>query len=229
MKKVVRILFLTLVVTALCLTAAWAAAPETGGIHTITKETSVTLTIKGETGTEITGTSASVTGGEVSDFHAGAVQMDLSYTGTANTEYMVLVLGAKDDTVPDTPTEENIVYMNQAAADGTGALSMTNIYPSALKNGYTYGVYVVAGGVSDTGALTSVATFKYYAPYVLGDVSGDDEVTAEDLPLLVQHVVKNATLEGDRLAAADVNEDGAVNGLDIMKLVNHLVGNAPLN
>ena len=51
--------------------------------------------------------------------------------------------------------------------------------------------------------------------FVLGDVTGDKQVTADDLTLLSRHVAKIEELTGDALAAADVNRDRQVDANDL--------------
>lgn len=210
MKKLLRTLLLAAALTALLCVSALAA----DSAVSITGQTGATLTPKTAEGETIT---------EKDGKYENAVKFDVNATGTKGSQYLLLVL--RDQKVP---TEQNIVYINQAAAGEDGKLAFTGsdaAYPMTMTSG-TYYVYLVGDGKSFD-ATKADASFTYEAGYTLGDVDGNGKVNINDALELLNFLAEKTVLEGNNLKAADVDKTGAVNINDALKLLNYLAEKIP--
>lgn len=207
MKKLLRTLLLAAALTALLCVSALAADSE---VKIITGNDILTpKTAAGETITEKDGK------------YENAAKFDVNATGTATSQYLLLVL--RDQNVP---TEKNIVYINQAAAGANGAISFTGsdaAYPMTMTGG-TYYVYLVGDG-KEFSASAPAASFTYDAGYIKGDANGDGKVNIDDVTAVLNHVVENRFLTGTNFEAADVVKDDKINIDDVTKLLNFIVEN----
>lgn len=201
MKKLLRTLLLAAALTALLCVSALAADSE----------------VKIITGNDIltpkTAADAPIT--EKDGKYKNAVKFDVNATGTATSQYLLLVL--RDQNVP---TERNIVYINQAAAGADGKLAFTGsdaAYPMTMTSG-TYYVYLVGADKPFT-ANAPAASFTYEAGYTLGDVNGDGDVNALDAILILRAAVNLTNLSDVQEKAADMNGDGNVDALDAIKVL----------
>lgn len=181
MKKLLRTLLLAAALTALLCVSALAADSAVSNV------TGNILTPKTAEGAEITA--------DTNGKYENAVKFDVNATGTKGSQYLLLVL--RDQNVP---TEQNIVYINQAAAGEDGKLVFTNaggdsIYPMDLVNG-TYSIYILGDGKTFVPAKAD-ASFTYDAGYTLGDVNNDTEITVSDAVMVLNHVAKNIVLTRD--------------------------------
>ena len=124
------------------------------------------------------------------------------------------------------PTEDNIFYINQKAAEnGQIAFTKANgdpVYPKNLVTG-TYSLYVIGEGKAFS-ASNPTATFEYKQNYVLGDVNNDGQILVNDAQLTLNYIVKKTTLSESQLLAADVTHDGKVLVNDAQKILNYIVG-----
>ena len=116
------------------------------------------------------------------------------------------------------PTEKNIVYIDQAAAQN-GSVSFT-AYPSALTKG-TYHVYLVGGGTAF--AQSQVASFEYDKKYTLGDVNDDGAIDSEDALMALQIFTKIITPTETQRLAADVNRDTTIDSEDALLILRYFV------
>lgn len=210
MKKLLRTLLLAAALTALLCVSALAA----DSTVSITDQTGATLTPKTAAGEAIT---------EKDGKYENAAKFDVNATGTATSQYLLLVL--RDQNVP---TEQNIVYINQAAAGEDGKLAFTGsdaAYPMTMTSG-TYYVYLVGDG-KEFSASAPAASFTYEAGYTLGDVDGNGKVNINDALELLNFLAEKTVLEGNNLKAADVDKTGAVNINDALKLLNYLAEKIP--
>lgn len=226
MKKALCFLLTLCVLTSFfCVGAAAAGTDAASGIYALTKESAfastVTLTPKTADGTTVAAGSASVDDQTVSGFYANAEKVEVTFTGAqASAQYLVLAL----DNDSATPTQGNITYIDQTGATNT-SVTFT-VYPSSLASGKTYSIYLASSAsAGSVQGLTKIASFKYYAPYVLGDVNEDGSIDTVDAMQAVNHFVGNIELTGSRLLAADVNNDSTVDTVDAMRIVNLFVGN----
>lgn len=208
MKKLLRTLLLAAALTALLCVSALAA----DSAVSITGQTGATLTPK-------TAADAPITANADGKYE-NAVKFDVNATGTKDSQYLLLVL--RDQKVP---TEQNIVYINQAAAGEDGKLAFTGsdaAYPMTMTSG-TYYVYLVGDGKT----FAPAASFTYEAGYTLGDVDGNGKVNINDALELLNFLAEKTVLEGNNLKAADVDKTGAVNINDALKLLNYLAEKIP--
>lgn len=207
MKKLLRTLLLAAALTALLCVSALAADSAVSNV------TGNILTPKTAEGAEITA--------DTNGKYENAVKFDVNATGTKDSQYLLLVL--RDQNVP---TEQNIVYINQAAAGEDGKLAFTGsdaAYPMTMTSG-TYYVYLVGDG-KEFSASAPAASFTYDAGYIKGDANGDGKVNIDDVTAVLNHVVENKFLTGTNFQAADVVRDNKVNIDDVTKLLNFIVEN----
>lgn len=203
MKKLLRTLLLAAALTALLCVSALAAD---SAVSNVTGNILTPKTAEGKTITEKDGK------------YENAVKFDVNATGTKGSQYLLLVL--RDQKVP---TEQNIVYINQAAAGEDGKLAFTGsdaAYPMTMTSG-TYYVYLVGDGKT----FAPAASFTYDAGYIKGDANGDGKVNIDDVTAVLNHVVENRFLTGTNFEAADVVKDDKINIDDVTKLLNFIVEN----
>lgn len=212
MKKLMRLLLLAAILSALLCVGVLAAdsEPVKGGIYDITG--SVTLTPKDAGDKEIV--SGSSDGVATNGYYANAVKFDVKAQNlTGNQQYLLLVLKGEG-----VPTADNIAYIDQAAAQN-GSVSFA-AYPKELTKG-TYHVYLVGGGTAFNAAEPG-ATFQYDKKYTLGDVNEDGKVNINDVLSLLNYIAKKGTLSENGLLAADVDRNGVANINDVLKILNYI-------
>lgn len=221
MRKLWKIFLLAGVLCAILCVGTLAAEASTSGVYDVKTSTGYTLAPQTAGKVDITVSSETING-FAEQFYANAERFTLtgpiSDTGNQN-----LVFALKGDTAAlgtntTIPTENNIVYIDQKAADGSAVTF--SIYPSALESGVTYGIYVVGTSTS----YTKVASFSYYAPYVLGDVNNDGAIDSEDALKALKHFVGIETLNSTQVLAADVNKDSTVDSSDALLILKLFVG-----
>lgn len=221
MRKLWKIFLLAGVLCAILCVGTLAAEATASGVYDVKISTGYTLTPQTANQDAITPTPVTINGKSQS-LYANAERFTLTgpISGTGNQN---LVFALKGDTAAlgtntTIPTENNIVYIDQKAADGSAVTF--SIYPSALESGVTYGIYVVGTSTS----YTKVASFSYYAPYVLGDVNEDTKINAVDALLILQYAVNKYELNDTQKLAADVNKDTKVNSVDALNILQYAVG-----
>ncbi len=212
MKKLLRTLLLAAALTALLCVSALAAD---SAVSNVTGNILTPKTAEGETITA-----------DTNGKYENAVKFDVNATGTQGSQYLLLVL--RDQKVP---TEQNIVYINQAAAGEDGKLAFTGsdaAYPMTMTSG-TYYVYLVGDGKT----FAPAASFTYEAGYTLGDVDGDGKWTANDALYTLQIAVNKTTLKIDNVdvpvtdamrAAANADKDKYVTANDALLILQKAVG-----
>lgn len=157
----------------------------------------------------------------------GTDQVKVTYSAAeSGKEYLVIVTEGSG-----TPTESNIVYINQMTAKSSEVTF--DVYPSSLKNA-TYSVRISSSASSGIQKLEEVGTFENKVSFTRGDVhpvnKPDGKINTLDALAVVNHFVGRTPLTGNSLQAADVaggadnRGDGKVNTLDALKIVNCFVG-----
>lgn len=156
------------------------------------------------------------------EIYAEAVKLSFTYSGAVNgSQYLVLLL----DDEQAAPRDSNIAYIEQTEAAGQTVSFI--LYPKALVNGKNYSVYLSSNAGTNVTALTKVASFQYYAPYVLGDVNEDGKINATDATQILRYynnLLPNALVDVNgndipsRIQAADVNADGKINATDATQI-----------
>lgn len=208
MKKLLRTLLLAAALTALLCVSALAAD---SAVSNVTGNILTPKTAEGETITEKDGK------------YENAVKFDVNATGTKDSQYLLLVL--RDQKVP---TEQNIVYINQAAAGEDGKLAFTGsdaAYPMTMTSG-TYYVYLVGDG-KEFSASAPAASFTYEAGYTLGDVDGNGRIQALDALCVLKHVANVEMLNATGKLAADVDNNGKIQALDALTILQFVAGVIP--
>lgn len=212
-------LFLAASITLLCVTAL---AADSGGMYNVQVEDAyqggtVTVTPQTADGVEAAPVSTEING-ETKDLYQGAVRAQVTYSGARDgAYYLILALNGEG-----TPTEENIVYIDQTAGASGAAF---NVYPSSLVSGQTYGIYLSG---SDGTGLTKVASFDYYMPYILGDVNEDRKLSSNDALWTLQAVAQNRTLSANAALAADADRSGKLSATDALFILQAVAGNRVL-
>lgn len=221
MRKLWKIFLLAGVLCAILCVGTLAAEADTSGVYDVKTSADYTLTPQTADSTPITASNVTING-ESQPFYANAERFTLTapISGTGNQN---LVFALKGDTAAlgtntTIPTENNIVYIDQKAADGSAVTF--SIYPSALESGVTYGIYVVGTSTS----YTKVASFSYYAPYVLGDVDTDGQFTATDALFALQMSVGIGAWNDTQRLSANVDGDSAITATDSLFILQRSVG-----
>ena len=211
MRKFRRILLLTAVLAGALCVSALAAEPTEAGVYGMTTETGITVTPQTADGTEITKEDL---GGDYSDYYAGAVKFGVEATGLkAGSQYLLLMVSGDG-----APGADNIVYIDQQAADANGTVAFT-AYPQALDKG-SYRIFLLGG--EQTLSSGPAASFQAYVPYTLGDVDNNGKIQAVDALAVLRHVAKIETLDDTASLAADVDCDGKVKAVDALAILRYV-------
>ncbi len=210
MRKFLRILLLTAVLAGALCVSALAAEPTEAGVYGMTTETGITVTPQKADGTAIDAS----TQGDYSGYYAGAVKFGVEATGlTAGSQYLLLMVSGDG-----APGADNIVYIDQQAADANGTVAFT-AYPQALGKG-SYRIFLLGG--DQTLNSGPAASFQAYVPYTLGDVDNNGKIQAVDALAVLRHVAKIETLDDTASLAADVDCDGKVKAVDALAILRYV-------
>lgn len=213
MRKWMRILLLAGLFAVLLGTSALAVETGMQGVEAETGYSLAPKTADSQTVTPGMGNGAT--------FHKDAVRVELTVKKTPDAEYLVFML--EDGTAP---TETNIVYIDQKSNTeaGTDGLAF-DLYPSGLKVGETYNIYVS----STNKGLAMAGSFVYetaddYKAYTPGDVTGDGNVYADDALQTLKFAVGTETPTATQALAANVDGDEKVTATDALKILKVAVG-----
>lgn len=230
MKKRITSLLLALSLALSLAGTALAAEPTESGMYKITNQTNwtgktITIAAYDAGGNAITGTNATINSEETT-FFPQAEKVTVTISGAdSGVQYLLLALSGSTAT----PTESNIVYIDQAAGNG-GDLTFT-VYPKQLSAG-EYHIYVTSSTDVSTALSLSqneVGSFWYYAAYVLGRVDNDDAITATDALWALQAMVNQRVLTENQKRAADVDKDGSITATDALWILQTVAGQRVLN
>lgn len=204
MKKLLRMFLWMVLLTVVLSVCALAAEPTASGIYNIGGSAALT---PDTTGAEID---------RYGTYYAGAVKFDVSVSGlTTGNQYLLLVVRGKNAV----PKQDNIVYVDQAAAANSGVTFTA--YPSVLTKG-DYSVYIV-GRDKEFNKNSPAATFSYYQPYTLGDVNGDGSIDSVDALWTLEVFAELRTPTDIQKLASDVNGDMTVDSADALKILQYFV------
>lgn len=211
MRKFLRILLLTAVLAGALCVSALAAEPTEAGVYGMTTETGITVTPQKADGTAIDASTQS----DYSGYYAGAVKFGVEATGlTAGSQYLLLMVSGDG-----APGADNIVYIDQQAADANGTVAFT-AYPQALDKG-SYRIFLLGGEQTlSSGGLA--VSFQAYVPYTLGDVDNNGKIQAVDALAVLRHVAKIETLDDTASLAADVDCDGKIKAVDALAILRYV-------
>lgn len=212
MRKFLRILLLTAVLAGALCVSALAAEPTEAGVYDVVKTAeNITVTPRTADGTAI---DASTQGG-YSGYYAGAVKFGVEATGlTAGSQYLLLMVSGDG-----APGADNIVYIDQQAADANGTVAFT-AYPQALGKG-SYRIFLLGG--DQTLNSGPAASFQAYVPYTLGDVNDDGTIDSADALLVLKHSVHLLDLDAVQQLAANVNKDNTIDSSDALLILRYSV------
>ena len=213
MRKFLRILLLTAVLAGALCVSALAAEPTEAGVYDVVKTAeNITVTPRTADGTAI---DASTQGG-YSGYYAGAVKFGVEATGlTAGSQYLLLMVSGDG-----APGADNIVYIDQQAADANGTVAFT-AYPQALDKG-SYRIFLLGGEQTlSSGGLA--VSFQAYVPYTLGDVNDDGTIDSADALLVLKHSVHLLDLDAVQQLAANVNKDNTIDSSDALLILRYSV------
>lgn len=214
MRKLWKIFLLAGVLCAILCVGTLAAEATASGVYDVKTSTGYTLTPQTAGKSDISASSVTINNA-AKQFYANAERFTLTGPSTDGNQYLVLALSGDSDV----PTQDNIVYIDQIGATSTTVTF--NVYPSALTSGATYNVYMVGTGAGES--YKKVASFTYYAPYVLGDVDADGKINSSDALLTLQKSVDLVELTSLQILAADVNGDENVNSSDALEILQYSV------
>lgn len=215
MRKYLRMLLLAAVFTALLCGSALAAG-EASGIKagTLQEGKASNVTLKAEDANKSEVAEGSATTDQATNVLPNTVQVGMNVTDAkSGKQYLAVVL--KDNS--GAPTVDNIVYIDQVGCTTAGSAEF-HLYPSSLSSGTTYHIFL-SSDEETGGALTEVGNFDYYAPYKLGCVDPDDEITATDAQWVLQMVAQRREASEMQKLAADVDKDGDVTATDAQWLL----------
>lgn len=215
MRKLWKIFLLAGVLCAILCVGTLAAEATASGVYDVKTSTGYTLTPQTAGKSDISASSVTINNA-AKQFYANAERFTLTGPSTDGNQYLVLALSGDSDV----PTQDNIVYIDQI-----GAISTTvtfNVYPSALTSGATYNVYMVGTGADE--AYKQVASFTYYAPYVLGDVNSDGKIEAVDALRVLRFLADQVELSSTEKLAADVNRDTKIEAVDALRILRYVAG-----
>ena len=211
MRKFLRILLLTVVLAGALCVSALAAEPTEAGVYGMTTETGITVTPQKADGTAIDASTQS----DYSGYYAGAVKFGVEATGLkAGSQYLLLMVSGDD-----APGADNIVYIDQRAADANGTVAFT-AYPQALGKG-SYRIFLLGG--EQTLSSGPAASFQAYVPYTLGDVNDDGTIDSADALLVLKHSVHLLDLDAVQQLAANVNKDNTIDSSDALLILRYSV------
>lgn len=219
MRKWTRMLLLGALFTVLLCTSALAAGEDVQGIHSITNSNETAYSVQAQKSGGTVVTTAETVNTESGNLSVYPDTECVKFTINSSVEgqqYLVFVLTEKK-----APTSGNIAYIDQK---GTGEALTFKLYPNSLTSGQTYYIYVATTS-SELNVNNPAATFSYYAPYMLGDVTGDKKVRSNDATRVLNHAAGNIILTGNDFKAGDVIKDGKVRSNDATRILNFAAGN----
>ena len=124
---------------------------------------------------------------------------------------------------PESPLELQAGFL-------TFSVDVENVVTVDIVDSTGTGVETIQFAVQDQGTTKSLAdttqvTFTVEESLtIFGDVDGDEEVTAEDAQLILDHVVELDELTGVEATAADVSGDGEISPHDAALVLRHVEG-----
>lgn len=151
----------------------------------------------------------------------------VAVSGTNNTTFSATVTGVGADnqclllvlTDTETPTVSNIIYVDQATADGSGKATFS-VIPTDMNKNETY--YIYATSASAAMSQTPATFMYYYSAAMRGDVSGDKNIRTNDAILVLQHVAKKLSLQDAAAISADCSGDGNIRTNDAILILQHV-------
>lgn len=163
--------------------------------------------------------------GAFEEYTDNSDKLSVTLTAPAAGEYAVFLM--KGTELPDADNvADKLIYVDQKTA-GT-ALSF-DVFPKDLP---ASGDPIELRLFITSSAAAMVTIPLYYAPpgthnvqtYKLGDVDGNNRLTAYDASLILQYRVGSYSFVGNGEKAADVDQNGRITGHDASLILQHRVG-----
>jgi hypothetical protein len=209
--KYLKITLFTLFFSALLCLSALAAGEvdsQNSGMDELNVSSGTTITVKDIEGNTLQPDEYGV--------YPNSVKYTVEYTGAeAGKSYVIFVLDGKN--TDGIPTEGNILYIDQVTADSTTVTF--EVYPKNITSGGK--IYITNYAAS---TLLQLASYVYYAPYTLGDVNDNGDITTYDALLALQISVDRPGFTDKQKLAADVNKNGEVTTYDALRILQYTVG-----
>lgn len=200
-RRILALLLAVLTLTALT-TAACAADATEAGAYYIRTEAGFTLTVE----------DAQSDAG----FYKGASKFKLSCKNLSGQYSLVFLINANTaQTTTVVPTETNLYYIDQKNVSTTTEFKLV---PMQMAPG-AYNIYVSTDG-ADGLSLKKVGSFRYgeKSSKMLGDVSGDGEITTVDAIMMLECYAELRDLD---LSIADVSFDGQITTVDAIRALQY--------
>ena len=129
-----------------------------------------------------------------------------------------------------TSSDSFILSVDQSAVfnqNGSASFKITSLLPGKATISYEIEGTTHSGTIS---VSSEVAEEPEPEPeeITLGDVNGDDEIDANDLAIVINHIVNHVAISGDAAKAADVNGDDEIDANDLAVLINYIVNHVPI-
>ena len=215
MKKLSAVLAIDLALTLLTPAALASGAQTTPVVYGLSVESGYSVSFKTADGAAA-GTATGTVGNSTGTVYKGAAKLELSFSGEDGVQYAVFLLKGSE-----VPTQGSIKYIDQTE----GSNVKFTVYPYDLSETGSYGLYVS----STSAGYKQVATFSVTssweeAPYVLGDVNGDNAVNSVDALYVLQYNAYLIELNDTQKKAADVNSDNAINSVDALLILQKNAG-----
>lgn len=215
MKKLSAVLAIVLALTLLTPAALASGAQTTPVVYGLSVESGYSVSFKTADGAAA-GTATGTVGNSTGTVYKGAAKLELSFSGEDGVQYAVFLLKGSE-----VPTQGSIKYIDQTE----GSNVKFTVYPYDLSETGSYGLYVS----STSAGYKQVATFSVTssweeAPYVLGDVNGDNAVNSVDALYVLQYNAYLIELNDTQKKAADVNSDNAINSVDALLILQKNAG-----
>jgi len=216
MKKIVRIVSLTLVLAVLLSVCVFAAPSTVPVVYGVKMNSGFTAKLDCEKDAVVN--SSGLIDGKSRDAYKNVAKIDITFAGEAGKQYMVFLLNGDAAAETIKPTEGNeIYYINQITATGSDAVT---IYPKNLKDAGHYRIYIssVDGGYVEVGELNVANSWEEYQ-YLLGDVDGDGDVDAVDALEALKAYARLVELDANAQKRADVDSTSEITVLDAMSIL----------
>lgn len=106
--------------------------------------------------------------------------------------------------------------------------TVTSVYSKAVITDKTGKTISGTSTILATGNIVKLNN-KKYTVVIIGDTSGDGNISSSDLLKVVNHLNGTKKLTGAYLSAADVNQNGTITSSDLLAIVKHLTGSSKIS
>ena len=159
----------------------------------------------------------------------GAVKIGVTCKSMQSGKEYLLIVQSGDN---DTPNVDDMVYIDQKSPTSNDMTNFFTIYPkkpNPTAESVHYTVYMSSNAETSTGITKydPVGSFEYYttAPdVILGDVTGDGNVTISDVGLVLDYLNGKEEFDDKQKAAADVDGIGGPTIADVGNILDFLNG-----